>query len=78
MSRTMRTSQRVARSRHVAIPTANLGTGLQVATGYSSLAGPREANEDFCGMVTPTGAELGTKGVVAAIADGVSGSRGGR
>ncbi|MBI1965045.1 MAG: bifunctional protein-serine/threonine kinase/phosphatase [Betaproteobacteria bacterium] len=52
--------------------------GLQVSTGYCSRAGPRETNEDFCGMVTPSGAELGAKGVIAAVADGVSGGRGGR
>jgi protein phosphatase len=51
---------------------------LQVATGYCSVSGPREANEDFCGIVTPSDVELGAKGVIAAVADGVSGSHGGR
>ncbi|OGA65434.1 MAG: serine/threonine protein phosphatase [Betaproteobacteria bacterium RIFCSPLOWO2_12_FULL_68_20] len=51
---------------------------LQVSTGYCSLAGSREENQDFCGMATPAGAELDAKGVIAAVADGVSGGRGGR
>ncbi|MBI2294473.1 MAG: bifunctional protein-serine/threonine kinase/phosphatase [Betaproteobacteria bacterium] len=74
----MRTLQRTAPGRRVAPPAMASGTALQVATGYCSRAGPRKANEDFCGVVTPTGAELGTKGVIAALADGVSGGRGGR
>lgn len=51
---------------------------LRVAAGYASLTGPRERNEDFCGFVTPEGAELDNKGVLAAVADGIGGHRGGR
>ncbi len=51
---------------------------LSVAVGYASLTGPRERNEDFCGFVTPEGAELDNKGVLAAVADGIGGHRGGR
>ncbi len=51
---------------------------LSIAAGYATLTGRRERNEDFCAIVTPTGAELSSKGVVAAVADGVSGSGGGR
>lgn len=51
---------------------------LQVAVGHSSLTGPRERNEDFCGVVTPEGGELENKGVLAAVADGIGGHRGGR
>ncbi len=51
---------------------------LHVDVGYSSLTGPRERNEDFCGMVTPQGAELENKGLLAAVADGIGGHRGGR
>jgi len=51
---------------------------LQISAGYVSLPGPRERNEDFCGLVTPVGSELATKGVLAALADGVSGGVGGR
>jgi len=38
----------------------------------------RERNEDFVGMVTPNEPELSSKGLIAAIADGVSGNEGGR
>lgn len=51
---------------------------LTVAVGHSSLTGPRQRNEDFCGAVTPAGAELDNKGVIAAVADGIGGHRGGR
>ncbi|WP_420476149.1 protein kinase domain-containing protein [Noviherbaspirillum sp. ST9] len=51
---------------------------LSVSIGHSTLAGLRERNEDFVGMVTPNDPELSTKGLIAAIADGVSGNEGGR
>ena len=51
---------------------------LEVATGHATATGPRPHNEDFVGMVTPTGDELARKGIVLAIADGVSGHAGGR
>lgn len=51
---------------------------LKVDVGYSSLTGPRDRNEDFCGMVTPQGADLDHKGLIAAVADGVGGHQGGR
>lgn len=51
---------------------------LQVAIGYSSLTGPRERNEDYCGIATPEGVELENKGVIAAVADGIGGHKGGR
>lgn len=51
---------------------------LKVDIAYASLKGPRERNEDFCGIVTPEGAELENKGLIAAIADGIGGHRGGR
>ncbi|MBS0308373.1 MAG: bifunctional protein-serine/threonine kinase/phosphatase [Proteobacteria bacterium] len=51
---------------------------LTVATGHATEAGKRPANEDFVGMVTPDDPELSTKGLIAAIADGVSGNEGGR
>ena len=46
---------------------------LQVAVGYASLTGPRERNEDFCGLATPAGQELENKGIIAAVADGIGG-----
>jgi serine/threonine protein phosphatase PrpC len=51
---------------------------LDFTAGHASLAGARERNEDFVGMVTPSEPELTTKGIIAAIADGVSGNEGGR
>ena len=51
---------------------------LQITSGYASLAGKRERNEDFVGMVLPGEPELRTKGILVAVADGVSGSGGGR
>lgn len=51
---------------------------LQVSVGYSSLTGPRERNEDYCGVATPAGQELENKGVLAAVADGIGGHRGGK
>ncbi|CAN5209282.1 bifunctional protein-serine/threonine kinase/phosphatase [soil metagenome] len=51
---------------------------LSIATGHATLAGLRERNEDFVGMVTPHEPELSSKGLIAAIADGVSGNEGGR
>ena len=51
---------------------------LQITSGYASLTGKREHNEDFVGMVLPSEPELSTKGILVAVADGVSGSGGGR
>jgi serine/threonine protein phosphatase PrpC len=51
---------------------------LSVSVGHASLAGLRERNEDFVGMVTPAEPDLSSKGLIAAIADGVSGNAGGR
>ena len=51
---------------------------LKIDLGYSSLTGPRERNEDFCGVATPEGQELENKGVIAAVADGIGGHKGGR
>lgn len=51
---------------------------LEISSGYASAIGARATNEDFCGIVTPQGGVLGAKGVVAALADGVGSSGGGR
>ncbi|MDP2880969.1 MAG: bifunctional protein-serine/threonine kinase/phosphatase [Azonexus sp.] len=51
---------------------------LKVDLGHSSLTGPRERNEDFCGVATPEGQELENKGIIAAVADGIGGHKGGR
>jgi serine/threonine protein phosphatase PrpC len=51
---------------------------LSIAAGHATLTGLRERNEDFVGMVTPTEPVLSTKGLIAAIADGVSANDSGR
>ena len=51
---------------------------LTIATGHATLTGARERNEDFVGMVTPNEPERSVKGLLAAVADGVSGNQGGR
>lgn len=51
---------------------------LQLTIAHASAAGPRARNEDFCGFVTPEGAQLTDKGALAVLADGVSGTAGGR
>ena len=51
---------------------------LVVTLGSASDPGPRERNEDFFVAVTPQGPELAAKGMLLAVADGVSGNAGGR
>ncbi len=52
--------------------------GVKASVGFASETGPRERNEDFAGAVF--GAELPEPrhDVVAAIADGIGGAKGGR
>jgi serine/threonine protein phosphatase PrpC len=58
------------------VPTAELG--VQAGVGFASKTGPRKHNEDFAGALI--GAELPEprREVVAAIADGIGGAKGGR
>jgi serine/threonine protein phosphatase PrpC len=51
---------------------------LTISIGHATRAGMRARNEDFLGMVAPDEPDLSTKGLIAAIADGVSGNEGGR
>jgi protein phosphatase len=51
---------------------------LSVRGGHASRTGARECNEDFFGLVTPQDTEREAKGILAAVADGVFGSGGGR
>ncbi|HQR52484.1 MAG TPA: bifunctional protein-serine/threonine kinase/phosphatase [Burkholderiales bacterium] len=51
---------------------------LEISVGSATATGKRERNEDYWGVVTPEGAELASRGAVLAVADGVSGSDGGR
>lgn len=53
-------------------------TSLQIDLGYTSLAGRRPRNEDYCAGVTPDGAALENKGILVAVADGVGGHANGR
>jgi len=57
---------------------AESGAGVRASVGFSSEKGPRKRNEDFAAAVN--GAELPEprREVVAAIADGVGGAKGGR
>jgi len=51
---------------------------LSVQTGFASLQGRREDNQDFGGFTLPTGKDLALRGLVVAVADGVGGMKGGR
>lgn len=51
---------------------------LQVRIGYASDQGIKPDNEDFWGSLIPKGSQLTLKGIVAAIADGMSGSDAGK
>lgn len=51
---------------------------LVVAAGFSSLIGPREENQDFGGVHLGTALERARHGMLAAVADGVSGGKQGR
>jgi serine/threonine protein phosphatase PrpC len=53
------------------------GTRLSVSIGQHSVAGRKDSNEDFYGVIIPNEPLLTTKGVAAAIADGMSGSEAG-
>lgn len=50
---------------------------LRIAHGHATRRGPREHNEDFCGLIVPPAPDVISKGVLVAIADGVSGGGGG-
>lgn len=51
---------------------------LELQVGQASLTGPRERNEDYCGVATPEGIDLENKGALLAVADGIGGHKGGR
>ncbi|PVE20714.1 protein phosphatase [Microvirga sp. KLBC 81] len=51
---------------------------LSVAAGYSTERGPRTDNEDYCAFFEGTPAQRMRHGVIAVIADGVGGAKGGR
>jgi len=51
---------------------------LLITAAHYTATGLREHNEDFSGMITPHEPRLSTQGIIAVVADGVSGSGGGR
>ena len=51
---------------------------LEIAAGFATARGPKADNQDFGGVHLGTPAEQREHGVVAVIADGVSGSKAGR
>ena len=48
-----------------------MASSLKVRVGGYSIAGQKMQNQDAFAVQVPVGSELNTKGVVAAIADGV-------
>ncbi|HEY4546268.1 MAG TPA: bifunctional protein-serine/threonine kinase/phosphatase [Pedomonas sp.] len=51
---------------------------LQIESGLATDKGRRSHNEDYAGLYFGTATECAQRGIVAAIADGVGGSKGGR
>ena len=51
---------------------------LVVAVGFASLTGPRAENQDFGGVYLGSALERARHGLIAAVADGVSGGKAGR
>ena len=51
---------------------------LTIQFGYATATGPRERNEDYGGFVEPDARLAATKGMLAVVADGVSGGSHGR
>ena len=57
---------------------ATVETGVRASIGFASKTGPRKANEDFAGAVVGCELPEPRQEVVAAIADGIGGAKGGR
>jgi serine/threonine protein phosphatase PrpC len=57
---------------------ARLEVGVQASVGFSSKTGPRKENEDFAGALFGSELPEPRQEVVAAIADGIGGAKGGR
>src|ERR1700689_354524 len=53
-------------------------SGVKASVGFASETGPRKANEDFGGAVFGWELPQPRRDVVAAIADGIGGAKGGR
>jgi len=57
---------------------AERSSGIKASVGFASEKGPRQSNEDFAGAVFGTELPQPRGEVIAAIADGIGGARGGR
>ena len=53
-------------------------SSLNINAGQYSEKGIKPSNEDACGIRTPDGSLLNSKGIAVAIADGVSSAEAGR
>src|SRR5271157_4747274 len=53
-------------------------SGVKASVGFASETGPRKHNEDFAGAVFGLELPQPRRDVVAAIADGIGGAKGGR
>jgi serine/threonine protein phosphatase PrpC len=53
-------------------------TGVRASVGFASKTGPRKANEDFAGAVSGNDLPEPRREMIAAIADGIGGAKGGR
>src|SRR6516165_9598185 len=53
-------------------------SGVRASAGFASASGPRERNEDFAGAVFGWELPEPRRDLVAAIADGIGGAKGGR
>ncbi|EWY36175.1 hypothetical protein N825_29410 [Skermanella stibiiresistens SB22] len=53
-------------------------TGIKIQFGIASEQGRRPRNEDYAGLYQGTPAQRARRGIVAAVADGVGGAKGGR
>jgi serine/threonine protein phosphatase PrpC len=51
---------------------------LKLESGFATDIGARSENEDFAAVLDPGGLQADSKGIVAALADGVGGAEGGR
>jgi serine/threonine protein phosphatase PrpC len=53
-------------------------SGVKASVGFASETGPRERNEDFAGAVFGLELPQPRRDVIAALADGIGGAKGGR
>ena len=57
---------------------AEITPAIKASVGFASETGPRERNEDFAGAVFGMELPKPRRDIIAAIADGIGGSKGGR